>query len=119
MDILGEEQRYSAAALIDFTATVLQRLGLPDKDARLGAEILVDADLMGIDSHGIAHLNTHRGYVPGLNAGTMTRAQICALRESASTALLDGDGGFGLVVSTTRCGWRSRRRAARAAASSP
>ncbi len=92
-------QRYSAAELTAFTERVLTRLGMPEGDARLGATVLIDADLMGIDSHGIAHLNTHRGYAPGFAAGTMNaRPNIRAVRQTASTALVDGDRGFGPLV---------------------
>ncbi len=96
---MSATSRFSAESLIEFTATALARVGLSEEDARRGAEILVDADLMGIDSHGIAHLNAHRGYVPGIKTGIVNpRPQIRALRESTATALLDGDRGFGLTV---------------------
>lgn len=96
---MGNAQRFSAESLRAFTALALTRAGMDEAEARIGAEILIDADLMGIDSHGIAHLNTHRGYVPGLKVGTVNaRPNIRALRETAATALLDGDGGFGLTV---------------------
>lgn len=92
-------QRFSAGALIDFTAEVLRRMGLEQADARLSAEMLVDADLMGVDSHGIAHLNTHRGYVPGLKSGIVNpRPNVRIVRESPSTALVDADRGFGMIA---------------------
>ena len=92
-------QRYAASELIAFTTRVLVACGMPEEDARLGAEVLVDADLMGIDSHGIAHLPTHNGYVPGFRNGHVNPTpQIRAVRETASTALLDADRGFGPVV---------------------
>jgi LDH2 family malate/lactate/ureidoglycolate dehydrogenase len=89
-------RRYGAEALIDFTSRVLQSCGMPEEDAWIGARVLIDADLMGIDSHGIAHLATHGGYVPGFRSGHVNpRPAIRVLRESASTALLDADGAFG------------------------
>jgi len=104
---MGGPQRFSARALTDFTGAVLAHFGLPEEDARIGASILIDADLMGIDSHGIAHLNTHRGYAPGLKAGMVNPTpSIRAVRETASTALVDGDRGFGLIV-----GYRAMRLA--------
>ena len=89
-------RRYSADDLVEFTARVLRACGMPEADAAIGAEVLVDADLMGIDSHGIAHLATHGGYVPGFRAGHVNPTPaIKTLRETASTALLDADGAFG------------------------
>jgi L-2-hydroxycarboxylate dehydrogenase (NAD+) len=92
-------KRFAAAELVEFTARVLVACGMPDEDARLGAGVLVDADLMGIDSHGIAHLATHNGYVPGFRSGHVNPTpEIRAVRETASTALLDADRGFGPLV---------------------
>src|SRR5215211_2086258 len=92
-------QRYAAAELIDFTTRVLVANGMPEADARRGAEVLVDADLMGIDSHGIAHLATHGGYVPGFRSGSVNpNPDIRAVRETPSTALFDADRGFGPLV---------------------
>lgn len=91
--------RYAAAELTDFTARVYERLGVPPDDARLAAEVLVDADLMGIDSHGIAHLPAHGSYAPALQSGKVNpRPQITIVRETPATALLDGDGGLGAVT---------------------
>jgi len=47
---VSDLQRFSAASLIDFVDQALQRLDVPPDDARLEAEILVEADLMGIES---------------------------------------------------------------------
>ena len=92
-------RRYTAEELIAFTTRVLTACGMPEADARLGAEVLVEADLMGIDSHGIAHLTTHYSYVPGFRSGHVNPTpSIRPLREAAATALLDGDGGFGPLV---------------------
>ncbi|MFN8555821.1 MAG: Ldh family oxidoreductase [Dehalococcoidia bacterium] len=91
--------RYAAAELIEFTARVLTSLGMPAEDARLAGTVLVDADLMGIDSHGIAHLPTHGSYAPAIREGRVNpRPVIRVVRETAATALLDGDGGMGVVV---------------------
>jgi L-2-hydroxycarboxylate dehydrogenase (NAD+) len=89
-------RRYRAEELVDFTSRVLQACGMAEGEARIGAEVLIDADLMGIDSHGIAHLATHGGYVLGFRAGHVNpRPVLRVLRETASTALLDADGAFG------------------------
>lgn len=85
--------------LCDFVALAYQRLGLSRGDARIAAEVMVHADLLGIDSHGVAHLATHFGYAPGLRSGTIKAAPtIKVVHETPSTALMDGDGGLGLVV---------------------
>ena len=91
--------RFSGDELRGFTATVFERLGVPAADAAAGAEVLVDADLAGIDSHGIAHLASHRGYAPGLKQGIVNPApKMQVLRDSPVAASWDADAGLGVVV---------------------
>ena len=93
--------RYRAEDLIQYVTGVLVRLDVPEEDARVGARTLVHADLMGVDSHGIAHFATSKGYVPGLRAGLINpRAQPHIVHETPSTALFDGDHGLGIVVAS-------------------
>ncbi|MGH2586076.1 MAG: Ldh family oxidoreductase [Dehalococcoidia bacterium] len=100
-------RRYAARELIEFTTRVLVACGMPEPDARLGAEVLVDADLMGVDSHGIAHLPSHNGYAPGFRSGHVNpQPAVRTLRETPSTAQLDADRGFGPLV-----GYRAMRLA--------
>ncbi len=91
--------RYAAKDLRDFTATVFEHFGLTADDASVAAEVLVDADLQGIESHGIAHLPWHFGYVPGLKQGAVNpRPNIKVERESPVAATWDADGGLGVLV---------------------
>ena len=94
-------ERFEAGALRDHTAATFAHFGMPAADAALAAEVLVDADLKGIESHGIAHLTWHGGYVPGLRDGRVNPTpEIRILRETPATLALDGDGGMGVVVAT-------------------
>ena len=94
-------ERFEAGALRDHTAATFERFGMPAADAALAAEVLIDADLKGIESHGIAHLTWHTGYVPGLRDGRVNPTpEIRVLRETPATLALDGDGGMGVVVAT-------------------
>ncbi|MBI2767136.1 MAG: Ldh family oxidoreductase [Chloroflexi bacterium] len=91
--------RYNADALRAFTAAVFRHFGVPAEDAAMGAEVLVDADLAGIESHGIAHLPWHPGYAPGLKRGIVNaNPNVTVVRESAVTATWEADGGLGVVV---------------------
>ncbi|MBA4181179.1 MAG: malate dehydrogenase [Anaerolinea sp.] len=94
-----QRPRYSAAELRQFTAAVFRAYGLPQDDADLGAEVLVDADLAGIESHGIAHLPWHPGYAPGLKQGIVNpNPKITVLRDSPVAASWDADAGVGVVI---------------------
>jgi LDH2 family malate/lactate/ureidoglycolate dehydrogenase len=91
--------RYAHNDLIVLTKDVFERLGLPSQDAALAAEVLVDADLSGIESHGIAHLPWHPGYAPGFKRGLINpNPAVKVLRECPATATWDADGGLGVLV---------------------
>ncbi|MGQ9627294.1 MAG: Ldh family oxidoreductase [Anaerolineae bacterium] len=85
--------KVKAEALKDFCAKVFEALGVWPDDAAITADVLVAADLRGIDSHGAARL---RRYVNGLRQGIMlARPEIKTLHETATTALIDGGAGLG------------------------
>jgi len=91
--------RFAAPELRRFTADVLASYGVPPEDAALGAEVLIDADLAGIESHGIAHLPWHPGYAPGFDRGIVNPAPaIGIVRDSPVAATWDADGGMGIIV---------------------
>jgi LDH2 family malate/lactate/ureidoglycolate dehydrogenase len=75
---------------------VFESLGVPEADARTAATVLQAADLRGIDSHGVARLHT---YFDMVRAGKIDpRARVTIVRESPSTATVDGGNGLGLIV---------------------
>ena len=82
--------------LFQFTKSILQAAGCSEKDARLASEVLISADLRGVDSHGVARLV---GYVRLIDKGRVnTKPETRIIHETPSTAVLDGDSGLGLVV---------------------
>jgi LDH2 family malate/lactate/ureidoglycolate dehydrogenase len=93
---LSQTRSYPAQALHELCVRVFRRYDVPEPDARLAADVLAAADLRGIDSHGVARLRT---YADLLAAGAINpRPTVRVVRESASTATVDGDNGLGLVV---------------------
>ena len=93
---MGERAAFPWQRLHEFCAGVLRRLGVPDDEARLAADVLSAADRRGIDSHGVARLRT---YYDLLSVGRINPRPVPrVVRETASTATLDGDNGLGLVV---------------------
>jgi LDH2 family malate/lactate/ureidoglycolate dehydrogenase len=87
---------YAYDYLQGFAFSVFEKMGCPSQQAKLATEVLLRADLRGIDSHGIARLS---GYVRLWNKKRVNSApNIRIVHESPSTAVVDGDGGLGLVV---------------------
>jgi L-2-hydroxycarboxylate dehydrogenase (NAD+) len=79
-----------------FTQNIFRSIGLTEADAKLATDVLLSADLRGIDSHGVARLS---GYVRLWEAGRINATpDIRIVHETPSTAVVDGDRGLGLVV---------------------
>jgi len=90
------EKTYSHESLKQFAVRVFVKMGCPEDQAAKAAEILIAADLHGIDSHGVARL---KGYVRLWEVGRVnTSPNIKIVHETPSTAVVDGDSGLGLVV---------------------
>jgi L-2-hydroxycarboxylate dehydrogenase (NAD+) len=82
--------------LEDFATAVFKKIGCPDEEATMATQVLLRADLRGIDSHGLARLS---GYVRLWEAGRINATpNVHVVHESPSTAVVDGDSGLGLVV---------------------
>jgi len=87
---------YDSQHLAGFCQQVFMHFGIPQNDAQLASEVLASSDLRGIESHGVARLHT---YFDMLQLGRINpRPNIRMVRESPSTATVDGDNGLGLVV---------------------
>jgi L-2-hydroxycarboxylate dehydrogenase (NAD+) len=87
---------FSFDQLFAFSKDVFRKIGCSDPDAELATQVLLSADMRGIDSHGIARLS---GYVRLWDVKRINaRPNISILHETPSTATVDGDSGLGLVV---------------------
>jgi LDH2 family malate/lactate/ureidoglycolate dehydrogenase len=96
--------RLSPDALRVFSTAVLTATDVPDDDAALVADSLVQADLWGHQSHGVLRLPW---YVARLRSGAMTaRTEPVVLSDTGPLLLLDGRDGIGQVLTE-----RARRTA--------
>ncbi|MGB3182259.1 MAG: Ldh family oxidoreductase [Cyclobacteriaceae bacterium] len=89
-------QVYTYDRLYQFTYQVLISMGHSEKHAKEASDVLLSADLRGVDSHGVARLI---GYARLFEAGRVNaKPQISIAYETPSTAVVDGDRALGLVV---------------------
>jgi LDH2 family malate/lactate/ureidoglycolate dehydrogenase len=96
MTIASDTRIVSDAALKDFCVAVLAKVGVPTDDAREIVDNLVEADLRGVESHGVVRMPI---YVERLAArATNPKPAIKVVRETATTAVVDGDNGMGQLV---------------------
>lgn len=94
----ADGNRISINSAKAFIADSMLKCGVPEADAAKIAELMVEADLIGADAHGVFRLPQ---YVNRLKLGsTNARPNISVKRTAPATALVDGDNGMGhLVVS--------------------
>ncbi len=89
--------RVQAAPLRETTTVHFEAVGLPHDDAALAADVLVLADLRGVDSHGVS--NMLRIYLDGYASGVLNKhPRWKVVRESPATATVDSDRGLGVVI---------------------
>lgn len=92
-----EEIIIASEKLHRFVVQVFEHVGFSVEHATESANALLDADLRGIDSHGVARLS---GYIRLLEAGRANaKPNIYITRETPSTANVDADLALGLVSS--------------------
>ena len=83
--------------LLETTKALFVSHGVPDDDAEIGADVLVRADLRGVDTHGVSNMLRH--YLSDFKNGVINpNPEVHILRETAATANLHSDNGLGVIV---------------------
>ena len=86
------------AYLEKFMTDALEAAGVPEKDAKIIGDVLIESDKRGIDSHGIGRLKPI--YIDRIQAGILNPVtKIDVVKDDKTTAVLDGNNGMGHVVS--------------------
>jgi LDH2 family malate/lactate/ureidoglycolate dehydrogenase len=81
-----------------FAADVFKGLGVPAEDAKIAADVLVSADKLGIDTHGVGRLKPI--YYDRIKSGTQSPVSgFEIIKEGPTTAVIDGHNGMGQVIS--------------------
>ncbi|HEY75339.1 MAG TPA: Ldh family oxidoreductase [Thermoflexia bacterium] len=89
--------RYVPVQVVEsFMLDVFRALGVPEEDARICTDVLITADLRGIESHGVGRL---KYYYDRIKAGVQfTQTHFEVVKETETTALVDGHHGMGHVI---------------------
>ena len=88
--------RIRAETLRGFVLRAFEEAGLPKEDATTCAALMVKADLIGADGHGVFRLPQYLRRIRGGAVNIKARPRV--LREAPGMALVDGDNGMGHVV---------------------
>ena len=90
------EHIFSYHQLLSFSKNIFIKIGCSESHADTAARALLSADLRGVDSHGVARLS---GYVRLWEVQRVNATpDLQIIHQTASTAVVDGDAGLGLVV---------------------
>ncbi len=81
-----------------FMTDVFKSVGVPEEDAKLCADVLMESDRRGIESHGSNRFKPI--YIDRINDGIQNPiTKVDILKETATTAVLDANDGMGMVAS--------------------
>lgn len=81
----------------EFMTSAFEKIGVPRDEAAICAEVLMESDRRGIESHGCNRFKPI--YIDRINAGIqnpITEFEI--VRETPTTAVVDGHDGMGMIV---------------------
>jgi L-2-hydroxycarboxylate dehydrogenase (NAD+) len=94
-DVITSEYRLATEpGLRTFVTTVLEKVGVPAEDAATVADVLIAADLRGVESHGVARLESY--YVSRIRAGQLDpHPELKTVRETPTSVLTDAGNGLG------------------------
>jgi L-2-hydroxycarboxylate dehydrogenase (NAD+) len=90
--------RFKKQDLIDYTVKFMEKLGVPASDAEIVGDVLIEADLRGVSSHGLIRLSSYYGN--RLKKGYMEPVtETTTVKETDTTIAFDGNNGLGQVNS--------------------
>jgi LDH2 family malate/lactate/ureidoglycolate dehydrogenase len=96
---MSETRPYVAWELInDFMVDVFKAYGVPEADAAICADVLLESDRRGIESHGCNRFKPI--YLDRIKNGTLLPVTNCEIvKETPTTVVMDAHNGMGMVAS--------------------
>jgi L-2-hydroxycarboxylate dehydrogenase (NAD+) len=93
-DVVTTEYRLARETdLKRFVSAVLTKVGIKPADSDIAAQVLVSADMRGVESHGVARLQSF--YVDRIRDGLIdTNPTITTVRETETSILIDAGNGL-------------------------
>ena len=89
--------RFKREELVNYVVRYMDKLGVPKDDARIVGDVLIEADCCGVSSHGLIRLASYYGHrLKNKYMDPLT--PVTVVKETPTTALLDGGNGCGQVA---------------------
>lgn len=93
---MTEIVRVKTQELKDFVKDIFKKIGMSAEQAEITADVLVTADMRGIESHGVARLQR---YVDDIKIGAIKiNAEFNTVVETPVSLVIDANGGIGQIV---------------------
>jgi LDH2 family malate/lactate/ureidoglycolate dehydrogenase len=91
-------QKFISFTVVEnFIINIMVKAGIPEEDAKVIGDVLLQADKFGIDSHGVNRLKNI--YLDRIKDGILNPVtNIEIVRESPTTAVVDGHNGMGHII---------------------
>ena len=94
---VDEAVHVQEAPLRETVASIFRKMGVSEADSELATDVLVMADMRGVETHGVS--NMLRAYVGGYGSGELNNDPNWRItRETPATANVDSDRGLGIIV---------------------
>jgi len=95
---MDERTLVSWEKIEELMVKAFMKVGVPEEDAYLCADVLMESDRRGIESHGVNRFKPI--YIDRIMAGIQNpKTTFEILKETPTTAVVDGHDGMGMVVS--------------------
>ena len=92
-----EAIRINHKKMHNVVSQIFMKMGVSESDSKLSADVLIYADLNGVDTHGVS--NMLRSYVKNYQQKKINPTpKIKIKNETSATLSLDGDSGLGIVT---------------------
>ena len=94
---MTDEKLIGAKPLADYCSRLFQAVGMTREDADINADNLVDADLTGVESHGVSRMPI---YLKRIREGVVSpRTEVFLAQGYQASGVFDGGNGMGAPVS--------------------
>ena len=94
---MESSKRMPVETIYKLMIEVFKKLGVPEEEAKICADVLIQSDLHGIESHGVGRLKM---YYDRIKAGIQfVETKIDVIKDRDATAVWDGNHGMGHVIS--------------------
>src|SRR6056297_1863402 len=94
---MAKEEFIPFEVIEQFMVEILMKAGLPEEDSKIVTDVLMQADKLGFDSHGVNRLKPI--YLDRITDGILNPVtEMEIVKESPTTAVIDGHHGMGHVI---------------------